>query len=85
MERTFASAARSQRETDYVHQSKPKPHFVVIETHKEIHPILDAMNITIDKNAVLEALNKARKRVWGKDREALVVLIGQIATNGKTT
>jgi hypothetical protein len=44
--------------------------------------ILDAMNITIDKHATLLALNSARKRMWGKDKEVIIALIGQIGTNG---
>lgn len=43
------------------------------------------MNITIDKTGTLAALERAEGRLFGKDRDLVMVLIDQIKTHGKGT
>lgn len=80
MDGTLSSEYGSTNETDRLYQKQSR---TASTSNERYGPILDAMNITIDKTATLIALTKASKRIWGKDREFIIALIGQIATNGK--
>lgn len=82
MERANQTSVRSEISADYVYHSQSDSNRKPSKEHEKVHPLLDAMNITIDKHGTLMALLKASKRVWGKDRDFIRALIGQIGTNG---
>jgi hypothetical protein len=80
MEQTAGSTSGSQQGADNLHRKKPCSSNAAFGANNS--PILDAMNITLDKQPTIIALFKAKRWLFGKDKDLINELIIQIGTHG---